>query len=186
MMKRFLSIVPVLLFILLNSCGIPVPASVGTAVAQTQTAGIWTPTITSTPDPDEPQIVMWLNETLLSADPLEQTLDAKYQVVDVLFPTAPDIASAVFRVDIRCECSTNTQCCIPERMFVMIMRAMEKYPEKIIEQVADRASSVQVTCYDHMTLIGTMIATWLDVKSYLRKQITGYQLGARVIKFPPP
>jgi len=187
-MKRLLPLILVLLFIGISSCDsvtVISPAE-GTAVAQTQTATIWTPTVTSTPDPDESKIVMWLNETLLSADPLEQTLDAKYQVLDVLFPETPGSPSAVFRMEVRCECSSNMQCCVPERMFVVVMKAMEKYPEKIIEQVANRASDVQVVCYDHITPIGMMVATWPDVKSYLLKQITGFQLGARVVKLPAP
>ena len=189
-MKRLLPIVPVCLLISLNACGtvgIPIPSNVGTAVGQTQTASIWTPTISATPDPDESKIVVWLNQTLLAADPLEQTLDAKYQVVDVLFPVAQDGSqSSVFRVDIRCDCASNVQCCIPERMFVVTIGAMKVSSTRIIEQVAGRANDMQVVCYDHAAPIGMLVATWADVKGYLLGEINGYQLGARVIKLPVP
>ena len=78
-MKRLLAIVPIFLFILLNACGSTsetVPDVIGTAVGQTQTAAIWTPTITNTPDPNEANIVEWLNNYLSGTDSLERTLDA--------------------------------------------------------------------------------------------------------------
>jgi len=110
-MKRLLPIVPVFLLILLNACG-NTPAGIspaeGTAVGQTQTAAVWTPTITSTPDPNESKIVEWLNDGLSSADMLEKALDASYYARDVSFPNVPGSSSTVFRVDIRCECAVNT------------------------------------------------------------------------------
>lgn len=77
-MKRLLPFFPVFLFFFLNACGNAasvVPPNMGTAVAETQTAMVWTPTISPTPDPNESKIVEWLNAELLNADPLEQTLD---------------------------------------------------------------------------------------------------------------
>ena len=189
-MKRFISIVPVLLFMLLNACAdasvSAISPDVGTAVGQTQTAAMWTPTITFTPDPDEPKIVEWLNEALAEADPLEKTLDASYRAVDVSFPFIAGGPSTVFRVDIRCECAVNTQCCIPERMFVLSMQAMKKRADKIIEQVPGSVSDVRVVCFDHGTQIGVMFAWWTDVKAYLLDQINGYQLGARVYRSSLP
>lgn len=187
-MKRLLPLIPVLLFLLISSCDVinAVSPAEGTAVGETQTAIIWTPTVTPLPDPDESKIIEWLNTIFSELDPLERTLDAKYQVVDVLFDGMPSNANAVFRMDIRCECAANTQCCVPERMFVVTIAAMKNINGKIIEQVADRANDVQVVCYDHAVPIGMMIAPWSDVKGYLLGEITGYQLGARVVKLPVP
>ena len=188
-MKRFLLIVPIILLILLNACGnvtSTVSPDVGTAVGQTQTATMWTPTITSTPDPNESKIVEWLNAELSTADPLEQTLDAKYQVVDVSFPIAPGSSSTVFRVDVRCECATYTQCCIPERTFVVTIGAMKKRAEKIMEQVPGGVSEMKVVCYDHLALVGVMSAWWSDIKGYLLDQINGYMLGSRVFRSAIP
>lgn len=182
-MKRLLSVVPIFLFILLNACGNvtgEITSAEGTAVGQTQTAAIWTPTITLTPDPNESKIVEWLNESLSSADPLEKTLDANYQARDASFPNVPGSSSTVFRIDIRCECAVNTQCCIPERMFVVTMRAMKDRADKIMEQVPGSVSEVKVVCFDHGTQIGVMFAWWSDVKGYLLEQLNGYQLGSRV------
>jgi len=180
-MKRLLPFIPVILLLLFNSCtganpGIPV--DVGTAVANTQMPVMWTPTITSTPDPNEPNILEWVNAGLPS-DQLETTLDAKYQAVDVLFTYLYGSPSPIFRIDIRCECMTGAHCCIPERMFVVTIRAMKERADKIIEQVPGNTSQVKVVCYDHTSQLGVMAASWVDARDYLRDNINGYQLGSR-------
>lgn len=183
-MKRLLAIVPIFLLILLNACASEVSAvapPVGTAVGQTQTAAIWTPTITHTPDPNEARIVEWLNEGLVAADPLEKSLDANYQVRDVYFPNVPgNSASLNLRVDIRCECAFSTQCCVPERMFVLTMLAMKNRTDKIIEQVPNNVSEVKVVCFNREMQFAVLATSWSNVRGYLLDQINGYQLGSRV------
>jgi len=188
-MKRFLPILPIFLLMLLNACG-NTPANIspaeGTAVAQTQTATMWTPTITPIPDPNESKIVEWLNDGLLSADALEQALDASYRVRDVSFPYMAGSTSTIFRVDIRCECATDVPCCIPERMFVVTMWSMKGRADKIIDQVPGSVGEVKVVCYDHMMFNGVMAAKWSDVMDYLLDRINGYQLGSRVYRSSLP
>jgi hypothetical protein len=188
-MKRFLFAIPFVLFILLNACGTPatgVSPVVGTAVGETQTAAIWTPTITPTPDPNEAKIVEWLNAELSSADALEQILDASYQVQDVWFPPAPSGTTIVFRVDVRCQCAVNTQCCVPERIFVTALSAMSKRADKVLEQVPPNVSELKVVCFNNGVNIAVVAALWQDVKDYLQKQINGYQFGSRVYRSTIP
>src|SRR5687768_8920518 len=189
-MKRLFSVVPIFLFIFLNACASEVSAvapPVGTAVGQTQTAAIWTPTITHTPDPNEARIVEWLNEGLVATDPLEKSLDANYQVRDVYFPTVLGNSAALnLRVDIRCECAFSTQCCVPERMFVQTILAMKNHADKILEQVPGNTSEVKVVCFDHGTQIAVLAALWSDVRGYLHDQLNGYQLGSRVYRSTIP
>ncbi len=188
-MKRLLSILPFFVLLLLNACGnypVGVSPSEGTAVGKTQTAVAWTQTISPTPVPDQAKIVEWLNAELSNADSLEQTLDAKYQVVEVSFPIGSNGLAAIIQVDIRCECATYGQCCNPERMFVAAIGSMKKRQDKIIEQVPVTVSKMKVVCYDHMTQFAIMSASWSDVKSYLQGQINGYQFGARVIRGDAP
>lgn len=188
-MKRLLPIAPLYLLVLLNACADGASAiapDVGTRVGQTQTAAVWTPTITPTLDPNEARIVEWLNEGLSAADPLEKSLDANYQVRDVFFPAAPGGSAIIFQVEVRCECAVNTGCCVPERMFVLTMLAMKKRADKIIEQVPANVSELRLVCYNHGTQIGVMAALWSDVKAYLREQINGYQLGSRVYRGTVP
>lgn len=187
-MKRVLFVFPIVLFILLNACAGDVTViapPVGTAVAETQTASIWTPTISPTPDPNESKIVEWLNAELSNADSLEQTIDARYQVVDVSFPAINGLAS-VIRVDVRCECAMNGQCCMPERMFVVTIGSFKKRADKILEQVPGTVNELKVVCYDHVTQVGVMSASWMDVKSYFLEQLNGYQLGSRVYRSSLP
>ena len=188
-LKRFLPVVPVLFLTLLNACGSAsptVPPNLGTAVAQTQTAVMWTPTVSPTFDPSEPKIVEWLNAEFSAADSLEQTLDARYQVVDVFFPIAANGSTTVFRVDVRCECANYTACCLPERIFVVTMWAMKKRQEKILEQVPGNLSEVKVVCFDRLIQIGVVSAWWPDARGYMLDEINGYQLGARVFRSSIP
>jgi hypothetical protein len=187
-MKRVLFVVPIVLFIILNACAgnvTTIAPPVGTAVAETQTASIWTPTISPTPDPNESKIVEWLNAELSNTDALEQTLDARYQVVDVSFPTVNGLAT-IIRVDIRCECAINGQCCLPERMFVTTIASLKKRAEKIMGQVPGTVSELKVVCYDHVTQVGVISASWADVKGYVADQLNGYQLGSRVYRSSLP
>lgn len=184
-MKRFLVVIPILLLLLINSCG-EMPGTIspqdGTAVGQTQTASVWTPTITPSPNPPENKIVEWFNAELTKADQpedeLEKTLDAHYLVTGVSFPFAPGSSAQIFRVDIRCECSSNSNCCVPERMFVVLMKAM-KGNDKIAKNVPSNVGVIKVLCYDHTTQNFVIGADWTQVKGYLDGDVSGYELGAQ-------
>ncbi len=184
-MKRLLLVLPLVLFLfLLNACGNypiggPSPAD-GTAVIKTLTATMWTVAPSATAAPDQVKIVGWLNDELSNMDSLEQALDAKYRVFDVSFPVGSNGLAATMRIDIRCDCSTYGQCCFPERMFVAAINSMKKHDDKIIEQVPQTVSDMRVYCFDHMTPITVLSASWSDVKSYLKGQINADQFGSRV------
>ena len=183
-MKRFLPTVPLFLFLLLTACGnhpVDISSAQWTAVWQTQTATAWTPTVTRPPDPNESKIVDWLNEELSSEDTeLERMVDADYQVQDVLFPPASDNSYLVFRVDIRCQCPLNTQCCMPERMFVAALLAMKARADKITQEVPGNVSEVKVVCFKDGVRIGVIASQWKDAKAFLGKGLNGYQFGSRV------
>jgi hypothetical protein len=188
-MKRFLLIVPVIFLTLLNACGSAppaVPAEMGTAVAQTQTATMWTVTVSPTVDPSEASIIEWLNAEFSGADSLERTIDAKYQAVDMSFPTSPNGSTLLFRVDVHCECARVTSCCTPERIFVITMWAMKKRQEKILPQMPGNLSEVRVVCFQGWNYIGVMSAWWSDAKGYMLGEISGFQLGARVFSSSIP
>lgn len=184
-MKRLLPVAPIFLLILLNACASPAAAispEVGTHVAHTQTATMWTPTLTPIPNPSTSKIVEWLNESFAARDGLEQSLDAKYQARDAFFPGAPTTPPTVFRMDIRCDCSSGTQCCVPERMFVLTMLALKSRADKILEQVPDSVNEVKVVCFNHDIQGEVLAASWPNVRAYLLDQINGTQLGSRVYR----
>jgi hypothetical protein len=108
-------------------------------------------------------------------------LDADYQVQDVFFVPAPNNSSAlVFRVDVRCQCSTSTQCCVPQRMFVITVQALKKRADKILKEVPDNVSELKVVCFNDGLRIAVVAALWPDAKAYLSDQLNGYQFGSRV------
>ncbi len=189
-MKRLLLALPLVILLLLNACGNypiggPSPNDT-TAVIASLTASVWTPTISPTPAPSPAKIVEWMNTELSQADSLEQTLDAKYLVVDVSFLNGSSGLAEVMRVDIRCECANGGQCCYPERTFIAAINSMKKRNDKIIEQVPATVGRVKVICYDHMNQFATMSVSWADVKGYLQDQINGYQFGSRVVRGDVP
>lgn len=187
-MKRVLPGVTFIFLLLFTACGEragEVSPSLGTAVAETQTAAAWTPTFIPTVDPYEPDILSWMNAGLPS-DGLEVTLDARYTALDAGFPYFPNSTSRIFSLKVRCECAINQNCCVPERMFVVTMWAMKAYADKIVPQVPENAVRVDVVCFNHLVQIGVQSASWADVKAYLLDEINGSMLGLRVTPNPSP
>jgi len=171
----------------LAACGNDLTSAQLTMAVQTLTAAAYTPTPTSTPDPDESAIVILLNRGLAeTTDPLSQTIDARYQVVDAIFSLGVDGTPNTFRIDVRCDCSSDASCCTLERTFVVVTTAMKVGAEKIGRQVPNTVTSLQVVCFDHATQTGMMVASWPDMVAYFTGGINGFQLGARVFKLAGP
>jgi hypothetical protein len=191
--KRFFAVIPIILFILLGACGAAgnvVSPDVGTFVAQTQTATMWTPTPTvpsPTSVPKEAVIVDALNGVLRGGDPLEEAIDAKFYITDIGFDTSgnPPIIITM-RVHVECEWVLKPTC-TTERAFVVLMHALERegVRKKIIEQIPITIEFVQVTALDHMSQIGIIEIRWQDVLAFTNGEITGDQLAARVNRFNP-
>ncbi|MEW5939826.1 MAG: hypothetical protein AB1750_09215 [Chloroflexota bacterium] len=185
-MKLFIQALLFVMALILVSCGDVLSTAQMASAVQTLTATVLPPTPTVTPDPDESAIVMLLNRGLeQTADPLSQTVDARYQVVDASFPLGANQLAATFRIDVRCEC-VGSACCTPERTFVVIVAAMKPGMEKIARQVPVTVMDVQVVCLDHTTPIGMMIVAWRDLTGYFTGAINGFQLGARAIRLAGP
>lgn len=192
-MKRLLAIIPLLLFLFINACGVDNSAvlpEVGTNVALTQTATMWTPTpITPspTPSPNQAVIVDALNSALRGADPLGEAIDAKFHVADVGFSTNgnPPILFTL-RVHVECEWIIKSSC-TTERAFVVLIHALEnkEVRKKVIEQIPTTIEFAQIDAFDHMVQIGSLAIRWEDVLSYTRGEINGDQLAVRVIRFNP-
>ncbi len=190
-MKRFLAPLPILLLVLLNACGTATPAipeQMGTAVAQTQTAVVWTLTASPTPETDEATIIDWLNAEFSGVDSLERTIDAQFKAVDMKFVPQQDLNNTIqiFRVDVQCECPRGASCCTPERIFVITMQAMKQRQEKILPQMPPNISEMRVVCFQSWNYIGVRSAWWSDARGYMLGELSGYQLGARVFSSSVP
>jgi hypothetical protein len=191
-LKRSLLTIPIILFIFLNACGsptTPIPLGVGTAVGQTQTAAMWTATITptSTNVPDELRIVNWLNEEpvkdpyLFSTrlDQLEETIGASYKFLNVEFIVENGVTT-IFEVDVRCECAIETQCCTAERMFVVTMNEMYLHSREIIAQVPLTVNRMRVVTFDHTRPLGAISVDWVEIRKFMDGTTNGLQFGFNV------
>lgn len=184
-MKHLIPFIFAILLLSVNSCADAVsiiPNDMGTAVASTQTAVMWTAIPTLTPNPYIPFIITWLNNDLSTANPLGSTLDAEYHVTDVSFSKHPGRSTLIFRVDVNCDCKNGVECCIPERTFVVIIEAMKRNRDLTLTQLPGWIDEILVVCSNEKTKsqIGAMSASWQDVQGYLQNQVSGYQLGVRV------
>lgn len=192
-MRRILPIVPVCFFIFLSACAdvtVTVADEVGTAVAQTQTATMWTSTpITpsATPVPNPLVILDALNGALRGADPLGEVMDAKLYVTDVGFDANGNPPLIItLRISVECEWIMHPSCST-ERAFVEVIHALEKegIRKKIVEHMPASVEFIQVVAFDHFNQSGTLIVRWQDVLAYFDGKISPEQLAAYVLPFSP-
>lgn len=187
-MKRIVPLVGSLLFLILAACTATDLSTAQMASAvQTLTATVLPPTVTPTPDPDESAIVLLLNHGLeQTADPLSQTVDAHYQVIDASFAMDANQKASTFLIQVRCECASGTACCTPERTFVILVNAMKPVADKIARQVPVTVQTVQISCLDHTSMHGMVMVSWRDLADYFAGTINGFQLGGRVVTLVGP
>ena len=187
----------------------PDPEVMRVALAQTMTAMSWTPTPqpTSTTEPNELLVVNYLNGDFsantwdqnflrgvggpgddpalaVNLNQLEDHIGADFLIFDVRFPPGANNISLVFQIHARCECATNGPCCTPEHMFVLTMKqlfvAVQQQSSALMGQVPQTVEEMEVVCYDHRNVFAVMSVPWQDVQSFLRREISGSMLGARV------
>ncbi len=183
MLKRLMPLLPALIFIACSP-DLSDPA-IQNAVIQTLTATAWTPTPSPTPEPNTGRIVEILNNVMVGADPLAETIAAKFSVIDVQFllEVASGQATAM-RISVDCEW-IYTNGCTPEATFVMLMHAFganDRIIEKIGPQVPLTVQDVQVLAFDHMNPTGMILVKWSDVLEYAAGRINGSQLGSRIVR----
>jgi hypothetical protein len=183
-MKSFLPLLPL---IVLLACVTQTPTMSLPEAIQTLTATVWTPTVTATPIPNTASLVDILNKNLVGTDPLAETVDAKYYVIDIRFPPDDKNNLATLRVDVECEC-VYSACCTNERTFVQLMRAFvvnQKTMEKVGVEIPVTIRNVEVVAFEHMQQKGAIQVLWSDVILYADGQINGNQLGSRIVRLTP-
>lgn len=186
-MKRALPAVPLVLFIFLNACvSAGVPPETGTAVANTQTATMWTAVATASPISNDTRNELFTLLTQPSPagfaselEKLENIIGGSYEVLNVDFQTNEG-GSLIFRVMLNCKCGYKTPCCHTDRMFVYTMGKMYQSQAKIIEKMPPEVKIVTVNCLDQMSPIGEMSADWADVKNFISGTLPGSQFGVKV------
>jgi hypothetical protein len=186
MFKRLLPFLPMVVFI---ACAPDISSpDIQNAVIQSLTATIWTPTPltpTATPEPNTGRIVDILNNAMQGADPLGETIDAKFSVIDAQI-VLDDVTqqATTLRVHVECEWVFSNSC-TPEQTFVVLMRALtinEKVLEKISPQIPPTVHTLQMVAFDRMVQTGLVVSSWEDVMDYAIGRISGNQLGSRITR----
>ncbi|MCL4530233.1 MAG: hypothetical protein M1282_12550 [Chloroflexi bacterium] len=191
MLKRVLPFLPLLVILVFTACSSVSPQQGGispeevTAVIQTMTAALWTPTPSLTPEPDSRTITDLLNGVMIGSDPLSETIEAKFNVLDVRFPIEPNSKKVVtMQMDVECEW-IFTDNCTPEETFVHLMKGFDpksKLIDKISAQVPPTVKIVEVTTFNHRVQNGKIIVNWQDMVDFATGKINGNQLGSRIVR----
>ena len=191
MLKRLLPFLPLIFLIACVPTG-EITNSDQTAVVQTLTAKAWTPTPilpTATTEPNTGKIVEILNNAMTGVDPLADTIEARFSVVDaqIIYEPPTNLAGVLI---IRIECEwVFTDNCAPETSFVALMHALttnEKVFAKITDQIPSTIHTLQVVTLNHMTQKGMIIVPWADIVDYATGKINGSQLGSRITRVIVP
>ena len=183
MLKRSL---PFLLLIFLIACSPDLSdPEIQHAVVQTLTATALTPTPSMTPVPNTSGIVDILNNAVIGSDPLEETIDAKFSVLNsqVLFDESTKQAITL-QIDVDCEWIFSDGC-TSEESFVVLMRAFranDRIFKKICDDIPSTIRGLHVVTFDRMLRRGMLAASWDDVMEYVAGQINGNQFGSRTVR----
>jgi hypothetical protein len=177
--------------ILLISCSgdiIPdtgISPDVGTKVAETQTASMWTATPTTptaTPVPDQVKIIESLNNFIRGHNPLSEAIDAKFYVTDVTFEETinPPVKTSLW-ITVECEYLYHSSC-TAERAFVVVLEALqhEKTRNKLMEQVPSTVRNLKVFALERMHLIGVIDIPWSDAIAFAEGRLLPEQLAGRI------
>jgi hypothetical protein len=182
-------LVPFLPLILVLACAPDISdPNIQSAVISSLTATMWTPvppSVTPTPEPNTSKIVEILNNIMVGTDPLLETVDAKFSVIDtqVLLNETTQEAT-ILRISVDCGW-VYSDSCTPEATFVKLIRAFsvnEKVIQNIGNQVPATVHTVEVLAYDRMKPTGLIAITWNDLVDYSYGKINGNQLGSRIIR----
>ncbi len=203
MLKRVLPFFPILILAYIAAC-VPgtIPAtgsenpsvtssvnpSIVAAVIQSLTAAAWTPTYTPTPSLDSQKLIAVLNSAMVGTDPLSETVEAKFSVIDVEYLIDDQSKEIrIMRIHVECEWIFRDNC-TPEESFVNLMHAFvanDKMIETINTLVPSTLRDIQVVTFNHMQQNGVIVVAWQDVKDYGTKKISGVQLGSRITRLGP-
>jgi hypothetical protein len=133
-------------------------------------------------------IVNTLNAALRGADPLSETIDAKFTVTDVGFNNLgqPPVPFAI-HIHVECEWVSRPSCTL-ERAFVELVHVFERegVRKKVMEQIPDTVRILQVKAFDHLKLIGVAEVAWDDLLAFANNEITGEQLATRLTRSDNP
>src|SRR5689334_4760213 len=135
MLKRLAPFLPLFLVI---ACAPDISdPNVQSAVIGSLTATVWTPvppSLTPTPEPNTSKVVEILNNIIVGTDPLLETIDAKFSVIDAqIFLNGATQEATTIRISVDCEW-VYSDSCTAEATFVKLIKAFS-VNEKVIEHI---------------------------------------------------
>jgi hypothetical protein len=186
MLKRLLPFLPVLIII---ACAPDLSdPRIQSAVIKSLTATLWTPvppSATPTVEPNTARIVEALNTVMVGTDPLSETVDAKFSVIDVqVIADQTTSVSTTLRIHVDCEWVFSDSC-TPETAFVMLMRAFsanDKVLQHVLNQTPVTIQNLEMLAFDRMQPSGMIIIAWSDVIDFAIGKINGNQIGSRITR----
>jgi hypothetical protein len=160
-MKRSLVIIiPLLLLVLLNACDTdrlpPFSPTQWAAIAQTQQ-------VMSRPESEK--IMFWLNSVPYNDDKftaLEKEMIGYYDVTNVGFPK-----ETYFEIFLNCKCDSGSDCCDPERMFLITLQKISRSQYQILAEVPETVLDFDVVCLNNNRPFAAVYAPWNMVKTFL-------------------
>lgn len=185
-MKRALSFLPLIVLI---ACAPDIAdPQIQAAVINSLTATVWTPTPvmpSATPRPNTGKIVEILNSVIVGADPLGETIVARYSVIDAqVILDAPTQQALILKIHVDCEWIYSDSC-TPESTFAALMYAFtanDKVMGRVQDQVPFTVRTLEMVAFDHMVQTGILHVAWSDVWDFAEGNINGNQLGSRMIR----
>lgn len=186
MFKRVIICILILPFILLIACAPDLTdPNIQASVIHSLTATVWTPTPitpTATSQPNTTKIVEILNEAMIGADPLTETIVAKYSVIDTqVIMDATSQQATILRIYVDCEW-VFSDACTPESTLVVLMKALSKVIERVTNQIPTTITTLEMQAFDQMITTSAIAIGWSDVLAFAFGEINGNQLGSRILR----
>jgi hypothetical protein len=161
MKRSLIIIVPLLLLAILNACSSngalpPYSNEQWTAIASTQQVMA---------RPESEKIKFWLNSVPYNDDKftaLEKELIGYYDVTNVGFPK-----ETYFEIFLNCTCDSGSNCCDPERMFMIALQKISRSQHQILAEVPDTVLDFDVVCLNNTLPFAAVYAPWNMVKTFL-------------------
>ncbi len=161
MKRSLIIIVPLLLLAVLNACSAnmalfrPYSSEQWTAIAQTQQ-------VMARPDTDK--IKLWLNSpnNYDKFDALEKVFVGNYDVSAVVFPNG-----TFFQIILNCSCDSGSNCCDPERMFLITLTKIDQHKNEILAEIPDTIQAMDLVCLNNTAAFAKVSAPWEKVRTFL-------------------
>ncbi|RPH61315.1 MAG: hypothetical protein EHM81_04495 [Chloroflexi bacterium] len=135
------------------------------------------PTPADPPKPSPVTVINLVQGYLNTMDPVGVILDARFQVIDVVYEENANNKEIGITISINCE-----GLCSRERSFSALMMAFIGVKDKLPGVFPTTLKTFKVLTFKQLAATGEVTAKWQDIVDYLAGTITGAQLATRVTR----